>query len=166
MWHTLDRHVAGRATVLLGVALIACGGDSTGPANTELTGTWDYVITDAIGDRVNGTCSMSGIVLEVSGTTGTVTANGTDNIACVSGSTTTRPVSGTTSLQNLSVNGSSVTFQFANLSSQALSSATPVISTGTISGNGTRMSGTVTFALLFVGAGARAFSGSWVATRR
>lgn len=163
------------ASFTLALALSACGDDDpTGPngGNADLVGEWDYVISDATGVGVNGVCSLSSITLTFTnnGTlAGTATANGDDNLVCVSGSTTTRTVSGTSSLQNLTVNGSSIEFELRDLSSAALSSAVPIVSTGSVTGNASSMGGTVTFTMRFSSSGGvvtRPMTGSWTATRR
>jgi hypothetical protein len=175
MSYTIDRQwgTARRGLAVLAIALTACGKDAAGPSNTDLAGVWDYVISDATGVGVNGVCSIDSITLTFSRVNGvlagTVAATGDDNIVCVSGSTTLRTVSGTTTLQGITVDGASVEFRFQSLTSVALSSVTPVISTGSFKGSGDTMSGTATFALRFStanGAVSRSFTGSWTATRR
>ena len=154
--------------------LAACDSDSTGPVNVDLAGEWDYVIEDATGAGINFTTSISNIVVACTGSgdalEGTVNAGGGDNFALTNDDGTTfRTVSGSSSIQNLAVNGASIEFEFWDLSSAALSSANPIVSTGRISRDGDSMSGTVTLTLRFGTSGGvvtRPITGNWTATRR
>jgi len=155
------------------LALAACGSDAAAPTETDLVGQWDYVISGATGVGVTGVCSIADITLTFTQNgdvlAGTATAAGPDNVVCVSASTTTRTVEGTATLRNVVVNGASIEFEFGELSSPAVSSTVPIISTGSVTGGGNTMSGTVTFAMRFASAGGavtRAFTGDWTATRR
>lgn len=157
----------------LAVSGAACGDGPTAPVDADISGVWDYAITDARGENVFGICSIDNITIALTGTTaapvGTVTAGGELNLACVSDSTVLREVAGTADLEGISVNGTSVAFQFPALPSDALSATTPFVHTGSVVTGGDTMTGTVTFAMRFAspnGTVTRAFTGTWTATRQ
>lgn len=178
MSYTLDRRfeASRRGLVALAFALAACGSDATGPEIVDLTGSWDYVIADATGPFLDFTTSISNITLTFAGAgdtlEGAVTAGGGDNLTATlsDGTQAFRTVSGTSSIQNLSINGTGIEFEFWDLSSPSLSDAHPIISTGTIAQNANSMSGTVTMTLLAeTGIGVivtRQATGNWTATRK
>lgn len=153
----------------LTLASSACG-DGTGPEPIDLVGTWDFEISDATGFQVNGFCGIENLVLTfTTETEGVVDAGTTGEVVCVSTSTTRRSVTGTATLQSVTASGTSIGFQFQGLTSGALSSVVPVISSGSIGSGGRTMTGTVTFALRFGTSGGtdtRAYEGRWTATRR
>jgi hypothetical protein len=171
MTHTFIRRSRAIRWGLLSLALTvgACGDDDpTGPGgDADLVGTWDYSITAAGGAGFSSTCDVEDMTLTFTRSgealQGTVTAGGDDSMVC--GGTTLRDVNGTSPLEDITVDGSGVGFEFRGLSSPAMSALTPVVSTGTVSGNGNSMSGTVTFALLFPGT-TLPVTGQWTATRR
>lgn len=137
-----------RLCLLAAVLFAACGSDSTGPSNANVSGAWSFSMSNLTTSQF--TCSFSGTMqLNQSGTTFTGTYNAS-NLTC---NGTNLGASGGT-VVNGTVSGSSVGFDF---DTQDFHQA------GTLSGGS--MSGTATWRLVVSGVTYN-LSGTWSATKQ
>lgn len=134
---------------------------AAGPA-PPLAGQWQWSISNATSTDVPGmVCGITAVMLTFTGAnsalSGTAVASGTQNMTCViQGVSQSVPFNTNSSLQNITLTGTTIGFTFSSASG-------PWTSTGTITGPNT-MGGNATIHLNFAGTGVP-FTGQWVATR-
>jgi hypothetical protein len=134
--------------------LAGCGGDSTGPSDANVAGTWTLSASNMSGQGVS--CNLGNTPLTISQSGGTFTGSyGPGTLTCVAGTESASvPVHGT--VVNGTVNLSAVQF---DLDTQDLHH------TGTVSGNS--MSGTAQWSFDFGGdIGVMTLNGNWAAARQ
>lgn len=128
--------------LLLIAALSVCGDDEpSGPsANFDLVGQWDWRVTNATSQGAS--CSVTAVTLTFTRDNGVLSgrrASSGNNIQCSVNGTPSAPASltGDMPIQSLALNGTTISFDFANLSAGAWEMD------GTVTGDNT-MSGTAT----------------------
>src|SRR4051794_12957750 len=145
-----------RALVLfiLTIAAGACGGDSTGPSQANLAGSWTLIASNMSGQGVSCNLLNTPLSLTQSGTTFTGTY-GPGTLSCqAGGQPASTGVNG--SVVNGTINGNSVQF---DLDTQDLHH------TGSINGNS--MSGTARWVFDFGGSiGVVTLNGNWSAAKQ
>jgi hypothetical protein len=139
--------------LVIGLAGVAgCGGgDSTGPSNSSMDGTWHMSITNLSANGV--TCSASDIEMDIHANGSTFTGTYGGVLACgpTDGQPEGTPVAGT--IVHGTRNGTQVAFDLDN---------TDAHHAGTITGD--NMNGTATYRINYLG-GLVVATGSWAATR-
>jgi hypothetical protein len=143
------------ASVLLALALTACGGDdATGPSNANLAGAWTLSATNMSGSGVSCGLSAAALTIGQSGTTFSG-SYGPGTLTCVAGSQSIgATIQGT--IVNGTVDGNAVTF---DLDTQDFHH------TGSVSG--TSMSGTARWTFDLGGSvGVVVLNGNWSAAKQ
>jgi len=145
--------------LVVAFVLAGCGGDSTGPNGADVSGQWQWSLSNAVSG--NRSCNVTGVTLNISKTNGALSGTGVgaggDNVTCtVGGQNLNSNLAGTVTLQAISQQGSAVSFTFPT-------NAGPWAVAGTLTGPNA-MNGTATIRLSFSGT-VVTLTGPWVATR-
>lgn len=140
----------------VGLALAACGGDSTGPSTTSVAGSWVVSLTNFSGSGV--TCNATGISVQLSqtGTTLTGTYSG-GTYSCTGPGGSTTQAGGTGIIINGVVNGNNVSFDVDTQDSHF---------TGNVAAGGASMSGSGSEKIDIGGGQTVTLSGAWGAAKQ
>jgi len=148
----------GRLSALVGFLLVtACGGDSTGPSNANVGGSWLASFSNFSGSGV--TCNAIGISIQISqsGTTFSGTYTGGTFTCIIPTVGTVVQAGGTGTIINGVVTGNSVSFDADTPDSHFA---------GSVAAGGTSMSGTGTDRIDIGGGQTIVLSGSWGAAKQ
>jgi hypothetical protein len=136
------------------VFLGACGGDSTGPSQANVAGSWTFSASNVSGQGLSCSTSPTPMTINQSGTTFTGTY-GPGTLTCVAGTQSgSTPVQGT--IVNGTISGNSVQFDLDTQDAHA---------TGAVNGNS--MSGTLRWVIDLGGSvGVVTLNGNWSAAKQ